>query len=98
MAIIGVPLCVCVRAENRECRGRELIGSLRQSDSQSDESTLRLHLLAQTFRERRPVFPPMASKRTRGATFMGLPTGRLGHRDLHITRVGFGSWAVGGGG
>jgi aryl-alcohol dehydrogenase-like predicted oxidoreductase len=29
---------------------------------------------------------------------MGLPTSRLGRSDLHITRVGFGSWAVGGGG
>ncbi|GLZ29982.1 aldo/keto reductase [Lentzea sp. NBRC 105346] len=28
---------------------------------------------------------------------MSLPTNRLGNTDLHITRVGFGAWAVGGG-
>jgi aryl-alcohol dehydrogenase-like predicted oxidoreductase len=29
---------------------------------------------------------------------MTLPTHPLGNSGLHITRVGFGSWAVGGGG
>src|ERR1700678_4062861 len=27
-----------------------------------------------------------------------LPTARLGRTDMHLTRVGFGAWAIGGGG
>ena len=27
-----------------------------------------------------------------------LPTARLGWTDMHLTRVGFGAWAIGGGG
>jgi hypothetical protein len=43
-----------------------------------------LHLLAQTFRDRRPVFLPVASKRMRGVTFVGLPTGRLGVERIDL--------------
>src|SRR5206468_12974819 len=46
----------------------------------------------------RPCSSCWRRKRRRGETFMGLQTSRLGRSDLHITRVGFGSWAVGGGG
>src|ERR1700733_8112030 len=29
---------------------------------------------------------------------VSLPTTRLGRTDMHLTRVGFGAWAIGGGG
>src|SRR5579862_6210184 len=34
---------------------------------------------------------------TRRTTMTTLPTTRLGRTDMHITRVGFGAWAIGGG-